>query len=122
MVKYKVGNSNYIDEDEFFARLEKAIEIENNNRNGTRYDKRTMKDCKSDLKYRGYCELYLVKEMYSPCPFFMADENVFAIFEIIDKNFTCIDGDLEGVYAFSIARTLFKNGCRIERGINDGNI
>lgn len=114
MIKYKIGKGAFIEEEEFFERLKNAIEINNTfEQFKKRGSKRTMEECKSDLRLYGCSHLYLVEDMYSSCPFFMADEEVFKIYNVIDKHTTIINGDIEGITAFSIARTLYKNGCRV---------
>lgn len=111
MIKYKIGKGAFVEEEEFFERLKTAIEI--NNKFRYQVTKRTLERCKSDLELYGCSHLYLVEDMYSSCPFFMADEEVFKIYNIIDRHTTVINGDLEGITAFSIAMTLYKNGCRV---------
>ena len=116
MVKYKIGRSDFIEKDEFFEKLDVALK--RHNKIEKRRDfKLTLKQCKGLLESRGHCTLYIIEEMWDGCPFFMADEEVFNMSEIIDKTFVEINGDLESRKAFDIAMNLFKSGCRMAEGL-----
>lgn len=118
MIKYKIGEGDFVEKGIFFERLEKALHI-NNQIDSSRY---TMSYCEASLEYWGYVDLYVVKDMPQGMPFFMADEEVFKMQKIIHRSLWYNIRTLSPIVSFCVARELFKNGCRVCEGITtEGN-
>lgn len=109
MIKYKIGNGDFVEKEKFFERLENALHI--NNRMSS--SPCTMSFCEGSLEYYGYVSLCIVKDMPQGMPFFMADEEVFKMQKIISRKLWYSVTGISPTVSFGIARELFKNGCRV---------
>ena len=116
MIKYKIGEGDFVEKEKFFEILEKALHI-NNQINQKRLAPLTMSSCEVSLNLWGYVSICVVKDMPQGMPFFMADEEVFKMQKIIRCKLWHSVQDISPTVSFGIARELFKNGCRVCEGI-----